>query len=126
MKKILVFCAFVGLCLAFWLGYNVKAPSHYGAAFAADTPVVKMAEAYADADRHMDGAVVMEGRITRQCPSSGCWFYLDDASGKQVKIELGHMGIKFPQWVGKSVRVEGRLLKNKDELELVGTGAEFF
>ena len=126
MKRILVLCAIIGLSLALWLGYSVKSPSHFGAAFAAGIPEVKMNAAYGEPEKFMNGPVVMQGKITRQCPSSGCWFYLDDASGRQVKIELGHLGLKFPQWVGKNAKVEGRLLQNKDELELVGTGAEFF
>ncbi len=126
MKKILVFCAFLGLCLAGWLFLNVKAQTHYGAVIAADAPLVKMADAYGNQERYLSDPVVMQGKITRQCPSSGCWFYLDDASGRQIKVELGHLGLKFPQWVGRSAKIEGRLLQNKEELELVGNGVEFF
>ncbi|HOI91799.1 MAG TPA: hypothetical protein PLK28_14950 [Candidatus Rifleibacterium sp.] len=126
MKKILFISLLLIAGIGFWLMQSAKTPSHFGAAFAAETPLVSMQQAYGETDKFMNAPVVMQGKITRQCPSSGCWFYLDDASGKQVKIELGHMGIKFPQWVGRSAKVEGRLLQTKDGLELVGTGAEFF
>ncbi|OGK13463.1 MAG: hypothetical protein A2W80_19675 [Candidatus Riflebacteria bacterium GWC2_50_8] len=126
MKKILLLALVLIAGAAFWLMQATQAPTHYGAAFGADVPQMQMKDLYADPDSHLAASIVVTGKITRQCPSSGCWFYLDDNSGKQVKIELGHMGIKFPQWLGKNVKVEGQLLKNKDELELVGTAAEFF
>ncbi|EKD81334.1 MAG: hypothetical protein ACD_39C01856G0003 [uncultured bacterium] len=126
MKKILFLSLALLVGAGFWLMQSTNTPTHYGAAFAADTRQMLMKDLYADADNQLSKPVIVTGKITRQCPSSGCWFYLDDNSGKQVKIELGHMGIKFPQWVGKNVKVEGQLLKNKDELELVGTAVEFF
>lgn len=126
MKKILIFSLILIAGAALWLMHSAKMPTHYGAAFAADLPQIQMKDLYADPTSHLTGPVSIQGKITRQCPSSGCWFYLDDTSGKQVKIELGHMGIKFPQWVGKNAKVEGSLLQNKDELELVGTAVEFF
>lgn len=126
MKKILILSLFLLIGGALWMMHSAKVPTHYGAAFTADLPRAQMKDLYVAPESHLAGPVSVQGKITRQCPSSGCWFYLDDTSGKQVKIELGHMGIKFPQWVGKNVKVEGRLLQNKDELELVGTAVEFF
>ncbi|HAE37895.1 MAG TPA: hypothetical protein DCG57_04550 [Candidatus Riflebacteria bacterium] len=126
MKKILLLSLVLIAGGVFWLLQTTQTPTHYGTAFAADVPQMQMKDLYADPDRHLAASVVVTGKITRQCPSSGCWFYLDDSSGRQVKIELGHMGIKFPQWLGKNVKVQGQLLKNKDELELVGTAAEFY
>lgn len=126
MKKIFLLSLILVVGVVVWVNQTVKAPSHYGAPFSAEVAVVPMKNLYAETAQHLEHPVSVQGRITRQCPASGCWFYLDDASGKQVKIELGHMGIKFPQWVGRDVRVEGRLLQNKDELELVGTAAEFY
>ncbi len=31
----------------------------------------------------------IEGEIVRQCPATGCWFYLDDGRGNRIKVELG-------------------------------------
>lgn len=126
MKKILFLSLILLVGGGFWAMQATKTPAHFGAAFTPDTLQVQIKDLYADIDSHLSRPVIVTGRITRQCPSSGCWFYLDDNSGKQVKIELGHMGIKFPQWVGRKARIEGQLLKNKDELELVGTAVEFF
>ncbi|HOY65930.1 MAG TPA: hypothetical protein PLP29_03525 [Candidatus Ozemobacteraceae bacterium] len=76
-------------------------------------------------DRYLTADLRTSGRIVRQCPSSGCWFFLDDGSGGQVRVELGHLGMKFPQHVGGTAIVEGRLMKDASGLELVGNGVRF-
>ncbi len=66
-----------------------------------------------------------EGRIVRQCPSSGCWFFLDDGAGRQVRVELGHLGRTFPQHIGGIAVVEGRLTQSGKDLEIIGNGVQF-
>ncbi|NCB38939.1 MAG: DUF4920 domain-containing protein [Erysipelotrichia bacterium] len=126
MKKILVLSVTLMVGIFFWLNQAGTSGTHYGDSFAANVQVVQMKDLYGSIEEHLNSPVAISGKITRQCPVSGCWFFLDDGSGRPVKVELGHMGIKFPQWSGKSVKVEGRLLQNKEGLELVGNAAEFF
>ena len=86
---------------------------------------VSLAEVLASPAAHLGADLRTEGRIVRQCPSSGCWFYLDGGNGRQIRVELGHLGMKFPQHVGGMAEVEGRLLQHGADLELVGNGARF-
>ena len=69
--------------------------------------------------------VRVEGKIVRQCPATGCWFYLDDGRGDQVRVELGNVVPRLPQRVGEKAVVEGRLTKVGNEPVLAGNGVEF-
>ena len=108
----------------FWLMQSAKTPSIW-CGFCGRNATVSMQQAYGETDKFMNAPVVMQGKITRQCPSSAAGSISMMPQANRL-IEPGHMGIKFPQWVGRSAKVEGRLLQTKDGLELVGTGAEFF
>lgn len=110
---------------AVWFYQNIKPAAHFGPPFGA-APQIAIKDLYAAPEMNASSSIKVEGRITRQCPSAGCWFYLDDGSDKQIKIELGHTGLKFPQWVGKKARVEGKLYKENDSLEVIGDSVEFF
>ena len=125
MKTILMLCLIIFLGGFGWFYVSMKSANHFGPAFGSSSQL-QIKDLYANPNTGFTGSVNIQGKITRQCPSSGCWFYLEDESGKQVKVELGHMGLKFPQWVGKTAKVEGKLLKVKDGFELVGDAAEFF
>ncbi len=124
MKKILALSALilvVGLGAAF---VALRSAEVHGAPFRVPT-LTPLAEVIASPVAHLGADLRVEGRITRQCPSSGCWFFLDDGSGRQLRVELGHLGKKFPQHVGGVAEVEGRLLQNGQTLEIVGNGVRF-
>ena len=67
----------------------------------------------------------IEGAIDRQCPASGCWFFVKDTNGKEVKVEMGDTTPKLPQRLGKTAVVEGQLIKFGDGYEFIGTAVEF-
>jgi hypothetical protein len=125
MKMVFAIC--VSLILA-GLGYfyvvKMAAVPHFGPPFAvsASTPLKEVATR---PDALGSGTIRVEGIITRQCPSSGCWFFLKDEQGTQVRVELGHMGMKFPQALGKTAIVEGRVLASDKGIEVIGHNVEF-
>ena len=88
-------------------------------------PATALRDIVDNPDRFLAADVRTSGRIVRQCPSSGCWFFLDDGTGRQVRVELGHLGMKFPQHIGGTAEVEGRLTRDGKNLELVGNGVRF-
>jgi hypothetical protein len=121
MTKILILC---GSILAVGIGYMVflhLQPEHYGQAFAG-APVVSIAQFI---EERMEGNVQIEGNIVRQCPVSGCWFYLNDGKGHQFKVEFGKVLPKLPKKIGHSATVEGRLIKTEKEPTLAGVAVEF-
>lgn len=50
--------------------------------------------------------VRMSGTIAMQCASSGCWFFLDDGTGR-ILVDLKGLGLGLPQRSGRKARVSG-------------------
>ena len=124
MKKILILCA---LLLIVGIGAAIVAlrpPENLGNPFQVAAPTA-LSDIIGKPDTFLAADIRTEGRIVRQCPSSGCWFFLADDAGRQVRVELGHLGRKFPQHVGKTAEIEGRLLQNGKDLEIVGNAVRF-
>jgi hypothetical protein len=124
MKKIIAFAVLivlVGIGLAF---YTLRGPDVHGAPFRVET-LTRLGDLLANPGQYQSADVRTEGRIVRQCPSSGCWFFLDDGAGHQIRVELGHLGRTFPQHVGGQAEIEGRVVQDGTKLELVGNGVRF-
>ncbi|MEW6710678.1 MAG: hypothetical protein AB1403_12705 [Candidatus Riflebacteria bacterium] len=124
MKRIILLCLIVlGVVIVVWLGRRA-AGEHFGADFKGFESV-QVKDAVNPDDQLKAKEISLSGVITRQCPSSGCWFYIKDDAGNQIKIELGHLGLKFPQRSGSRVIVEGKLIQKGSEWQLIGNGATF-
>ena len=67
----------------------------------------------------------IEGELVRQCPATGCWFYLKDPAGKELKVEMGDTVAKLPPRTGRRAVVEGKLIPYGDRIEFVGVAVEF-
>jgi len=121
MKIILVLCASILVIGAGYLVWRSVQPEHFGKAFAGAplVPIEQLAEAPVNAD------VKVEGKIVRQCPMTGCWFYLDDGKGHQIRIEFTKTLPKLPQKVGRQAVVEGQMARMGEEPVLVGSAVEF-
>lgn len=57
--------------------------------------------------------VRVKGKITVQCASSGCWFFLQDATG-QILVDLQGLGLGLPQRSGKTAEVSGTVNVDRD------------
>ena len=121
MKRILVLCASILVIGAGYMAYLYSRPEHYGRAFAG-APVVSIAQFI---EKRMDGDVQIEGKIVRQCPVSGCWFYLNDGKGHQFKVEFGKVLPQLPKKIGHTAIVEGRLIPTEEEPTLAGIAVTF-
>jgi len=124
MKAIFSFCIILLIAVGSYILVATGKAQHFGPAFTL-AKVTPLAQAVKEADRIASGPLRVQGKIVRQCPSAGCWFFLEDTGGIQLRVDLGHMGIKFPQRVGRTATVEGRLVKSGSTLELVGDNVEF-
>ena len=124
MKKILVLCAAILVAAVGYSGWRYVQPEHYGGAFTG-VPEVKLYELSHQDTTAKTGNVRIENRIVRQCPATGCWFYLDDGKGNQVKVELGQVTPELPQRIGRRAVVEGRMVMMGDEPVFAGNGVEF-
>jgi len=121
MKKILILCAGILAAGAAYFIWSYSQPEHYGKAFSG-VPMMSIAEL---AQKPIESAVHVEGKIVRQCPMTGCWFYLDDGKGHQVRVEFGKILPKLPQKVGRTAIVEGQMATLGDESLLLGSAVEF-
>lgn len=57
--------------------------------------------------------VKVEGKIITQCLSNGCWFILQDATGKML-IDLKFLNLGLPSRAGKKVVVSGIVTRQDD------------
>jgi hypothetical protein len=121
MKKILILCASILVIGMGYMAYLYSRPEHYGKAFAG-APVVPIARFI---EKRMEGDVQIEGKIVRQCPVSGCWFYLNDGKGHQFRVETGNVLPVLPRKIGHTASVEGKLIKTEEEPTLAGVAVEF-
>jgi len=69
--------------------------------------------------------VTLEGNITQQCPSVGCWFELDDGTGS-VLVDLQPSGFRLRHdRVGQRARVSGTLQRAGNQWRLQATHVVF-
>jgi len=83
----------------------------------ADSPKLQVKDILSS-EQYVDKEVVLEGRITLEC-GSGCWFNLEDGTGK-VYVDLLPSNFAIPQWIGKTVIVQGKVIKEKGDIKLIG------
>jgi len=124
MKKILALCAVILIAGAGAAVWRHSQPEHYGQSFSGAPPATLQQLARQEVSGESQD-VRIEGQIVRQCPATGCWFYLDDGKGNQVKVELGKVVPQLPQKVGDRAVVEGRMVMMGDEAVFAGNGVEF-
>ncbi|MBM4036067.1 MAG: hypothetical protein FJ291_30405 [Planctomycetes bacterium] len=124
MRSILILCATILVAGAAVLVWSSTRPEHYGPAFAG-APKAAVKDLLEKPEEHLGRDVAVEGTIVRQCPATGCWLFLKDVSGKDIRVEMNTIAPKFPQRGGRRAIVEGRLAKNGDSYEIDGKAVEF-
>ncbi len=124
MRKIIILCVVILIAGAAALIWHLTRPEHYGPAFQ-HAQVVSIQELLEKPAEHLGHTVTVEGVINRQCPVTGCWLYIMDASGKQIRAELSSIAPAFPQRRGGVAIVEGKLVKKGDAYEIDGKAVQF-
>jgi hypothetical protein len=120
----MILCATILIAGIGYSAWRYVQPEHYGNAFAG-APEASLHDLTQQAALKQKLDVRVEGRIVRQCPATGCWFYLDDGKGNQVKVEMAQVTPELPQRIGRRAVVEGRMVMMGDEPVLAGNGVEF-
>lgn len=72
-----------------------------------------------------NGAVSLYGRIVEKCPVAGCWFYLDDGTGR-MKVDTkaaGFVVLDVP--IGRKVEVRGKIDRSGDDTEIAADGVRY-
>lgn len=100
------------------------AGEHFGEPFT-QAPVVTIARLMESPEAFRRQAVRVKGKIERQCPVAGCWFFISDGQGHSIKVELGDYLSKLPQRLGKTAEVEGEWISKGAAYEFIGTRVTF-
>ena len=93
-----------------------------GEVAAQPAPVTPIGEISAD---QVGQSVTIEGTITKQCPSTGCWAVVRDDTG-EIRIETADGGFALPlHKEGRPITVTGKVvLKEGRNLEISATSAQ--
>src|SRR5215467_12120738 len=116
MKKILTLCFVILLAAAVWLWRAAARPARFGAFTGA--PRAEVASLVADPKSHLGKTLEIEGVISEQCRSMGCFFFF--RSGKDtLRVDLQDVAMTAPMREGRKARVEGQVTP-------YGDGYQFF
>lgn len=90
----------------------------YGQPLPGDLPRVTVMRALTDHVLHNQG-VLLEGVILTQCQASGCWFFLEDDTGR-IFVNLAPSNFTLPlNKVGKRASVKGIVTTAEGEISIV-------
>lgn len=128
MKKILVGIAvsavlLAGIWYAFFSGDKGSGKT-LGAGVG--TELVSVGRILADPKAYIGKTVTVEGTITRECPGSGCWWYVKDETG-EIRMDSFGGGFALPlHQEGKRIRGTGKIVGAEEggELMIAASGAE--
>lgn len=128
MKKLLIVVAVAALLGAVAYGMFGKQGSGVvlGESVPADAEIVTIKQAVEMAETAENPVVVIKGKVEEKCPTSGCWFYLSDDSGR-IRVDTQFAGFTVvDQKSGSEATVYGKVVKpEQGEAEISALGAEF-
>jgi len=88
-----------------------------------EPPVVKIGDILTNPKEYDGKNVIVKGKITRECPS-GCWFNLQEGNAV-IYIDLLPSNIVIPQKTGSSARVTALVVREGNDVYLIGSKVEF-
>lgn len=94
----------------------------YGMGVDKKTPLLKVKDVYLGPE-YMGKTVSLEGKISSQCGSNGCWFVLQDDTG-QIFINLAPANLTLPPRMGMKAKVTGTVYLVQNELQVFAQGVE--
>ena len=126
MKRILIFSVLVVLSVALsgcGGGKAGGAKAQYGKPIPKDMVVTNTKTITANPKDFEGKDVLVQGKITSECPSGG-WVWVHDTSG-DIYVNMHPTNVFIPQKVGSTVRAMGTVVLDQDRPQVVGTGLEF-
>lgn len=126
MKKTLLVMAIVVLvAISIWYtaGGGSGKNNSYGAG--AQSAITSIGDIQENPAKYLNQVVTVEGEMTKECPTSGCWWYIKDQSG-EIRADSAGSGFALPlNRQGQIIRTTGKVVKTESgDLELVALGAE--
>jgi len=122
MKKILVLCILTAAIVTAVVWRAVAQPTRFGAFTAA--PKTEIVKLIAQPASFLGKTVEIEGTITEQCKTMGCYFFF--RSGKDsLRVDLQEVAMKAPMKEGHAVRVEGQMVPYDGGYQFYASAVEF-
>lgn len=122
MKKIFLVCILSVLVTTGFLWRAFAKPNRFGAF----TPIPKadVATLIAEPKQYLGRTVEIEGVITEQCQTMGCFFFF--RSGKeQLRVDLQEVAMHAPRHEGGKARVQGQIVHYSDGYQFYASAVEF-
>jgi len=124
MRTILIFCGLILAGVIAWILVARPFADHYGPAFRG-LGRVELGGLLDRPSDHLKKDVRTRGTVTTQCPGCGCWFFVKDARGRELRVEFGDTCPMLPIRRGRMATLEGQLIRFGEGYEFVATAAEF-
>ncbi len=89
------------------------------------TEVTAIGDITSAPNKYLGQVVTVEGELTKECPGSGCWWYVKDQTG-EIRADSFGGGFALPlHQEGKHIRTTGKVVKaDSGELQIASLGAE--
>jgi hypothetical protein len=128
MKAILIVCTTILVAAIAIIAWKFASrEDHFGKPFAG-LPAASIPEIIAKPGDYLGKPVSITGKLLRQCPATGCWFYLADPAdpkAQQLMVETGDTTPRLPKSIGKIATVEGQLIKYGEGYQFIGVAVTF-
>ena len=122
MKTILTLCSITLIIGGVFVWRATRMPSTFGTFTGA--PKVAVADLVERPKDFQGKLVTVEGTITDQCKTMGCFFFIH--TGKEnLRIDLQEIAMTAPMNEGHKARVEGQLVPYGDTFQLYASAIEF-
>jgi len=102
---------------------GARSKAAYGRAIPPDMAVTTAAEILANPAAFEGKDVLVQGKVTSECPSGG-WIWLRDGSG-DIYVNMHPTNVFIPQRVGSDVQALGRVVVESGSPQVVGYGLKF-
>ena len=123
MKTILALCGLIALAGAVAVYRATRPKTVYGQFIGA--PKAQVAELIAHPKANMGKTWAIEGVISKQCTSMGCFFFFEDG-GKELRVDLAEIAMHAPKnRNGKPARAEGQMVPYGDGYQFWASAVEF-
>jgi uncharacterized protein YdeI (BOF family) len=122
MKKIFVLCALTVVMVTVFVWRAVAKPSRFGTFTGA--PGAEISALIAAPQEFLGKTVDIEGTISEQCKSMGCFFLF--RSGKEtLRVDLQEIAMHAPLHEGRKARVEGQIVPYSGTYQFYASAVEF-
>ncbi len=123
MKVIFALCGLILITGGVLLWRSMQEPLIYGEFVHA--PHAEVANLIRQPQDYLGKTVSIEGTITNQCQSMGCYFFFTEG-GKDLRVELADIAMNAPKKRdGHRARVEGRIVPYDKGYQFLASAVEF-